>query len=103
VGANLQCGIGGLSGGGGQATSVVTTNTRVRTPQGYVMLVSDLVQLSPPAIYGMWIVPAMRCRVGGVPVINASSTGIAYVTSPGGPTPGGPLQLSSTDQHVSCQ
>ncbi|WLB91316.1 hypothetical protein [Bradyrhizobium japonicum] len=85
------------------ATSVVSANLRAKCPSAALATVADIVTLSgSPSVLGNWLVPALRCKAGGLPVINSSSVGIAYAPSPTGLTPSGPLRINAPDQRTSC-
>lgn len=94
--AGFQCGFAGIV-AGPTATAVVTTNTRVRATMGYLGTLADIVQFPGPVVVGNWVLPAIRCRVQGVPAINATSQGIGY-TALGTP---GPMAVTTPDQRAS--
>ena len=101
--AGFQCGASSIMAAGSTATSVVSSNTRVKTASGYVGTVADVVNFPGTPIIGNWIVPASRCSISSIPVINASSTGMAYSPGPSGLTPAGPMQVNPSDSHASGQ
>lgn len=77
--AGFQCNIVGLTNSASiPAVSVVSPNLRVSATFGPVATLADVVAFPGPSVVGNWVVPAMRCLVGNIPMINASSAGIAY-------------------------
>jgi hypothetical protein len=65
----------GLQGAdGSRATSVISTNTRVKTTRGYVGLVTDSVLF--PTTTGLWFFPNQRVRISNTPTISKSSVGV---------------------------
>lgn len=58
-----------------RGTTSITTNTRVRTTQGYVGLVTDTVLF--PTGTGTWILSNQRVRVNNMPTLGKSSIGIS--------------------------
>ena len=100
--AGFQCGIVGLTDAvNSPATAVVSVNIRVKTATGYVGLLSDIVQFPGPSVVGNWVLPALRCSVMGIPAINGSSAGIAYMPSITGLSPTGPMRINMPDPRAS--
>jgi hypothetical protein len=97
----FQAGIVGLTGAGAPATAVVTANVRVKTAGGFIGTLADVVQFSGPPVVGNWVVPAVRCTVGGVRAIVQTSQGIAYAPSITGLTPVGPMRVTAPDPRAS--
>lgn len=65
----------GLQGAdGARASTVITTNTRVKTTRGYVGLASDSVVF--PATTGKWLLANQRVRVNNIPTVSASAVGV---------------------------
>jgi hypothetical protein len=77
------------------ATSAITTNSRVTTSMGPVMLVTDVVQFGP--FPGTWLVPNQRVFVNGVPTIGQTSVGAMNFL--GTPVP---MSVVQTDGRVSA-
>jgi hypothetical protein len=99
----VQCaGVGLGDSAGSTASTVVSANMRAKCAAGAMATVADIVTLSGSSVLGNWLVPALRCKAGGLPVINSSSSGIAYMTSPSGLSPSGPLQMNAPDQRTKC-
>jgi hypothetical protein len=98
--AGFQCNIIGLTDSASlPAASVVSPNLRVTTTLGPVATVGDVVAFpGPSSVAGNWVLPSLRCLVGRVPAINASSAGIAY--TPLG-VPSGPMRMSTPDARAS--
>lgn len=63
----------GIQGGPVLASATVTTNTRVKTPGGYIGLVTDMVLF--PTGTGVWMVGNQRVKINGIPTVGASSAG----------------------------
>jgi len=102
MGAGFQCGIVGLTDPvGSPATAVVSPNLRVTATLGPLSTLADVVQFPGPSVIGNWVVPSFRCQVGGIPAIVASSVGIAYIPSPTGLAPSGPMNKLSPDPRAS--
>jgi hypothetical protein len=78
---------------GGAASSVAGPNTKVRGRTGPVATIVDSVTFSSGS--GVWTVPNVRTRVGGIPMISATSVG-AYTGSPSN----GPLSVVAADTRV---
>jgi hypothetical protein len=77
------------------AAGTVSPNMRAKTTLGAIATLADVVSFpGVPSVVGNWVMPAMRCFAGSIPVINASSSGIAY--SPLG-VPTGPMKMISPD------
>ena len=71
---------------GNRATAVVTINDKVRTPAGFVHLISDQVTFSgTPTINGFWLKGNEKILVRGIPVVDEGSVGSAIQTTPSGP------------------
>jgi hypothetical protein len=100
----VQCaGIGLSDSAASMATTVVSANLRAKGTAAMLATVADVITLSgSPSVLGNWLVPALRCTAGGVPVINSSSVGIAYMPSVSGLQPSGPLRMNAPDARVSC-
>ena len=98
--AGFQCNIVGLTDSASvPAVSVVSPNLRVSTTFGPVATLADVVAFpGPSSVAGNWVVPAMRCLVGNIPAINATSVGIAY--SPLA-VPTGPMKIMLPDARAS--
>lgn len=58
-----------------RGTTSISTNSRVRTTQGYVGLVTDTVVF--PGGTGMWFLSNQRVRVNNMPTLGKSSIGIS--------------------------
>ncbi len=98
MGAGFQCNMIGLTdSASAPATSVVSSNLRVKTSIGTVATVADVVSFSGTSVVGNWVVPALRCQVGHLPAINANSQGIAY-SATGVPT--GPMKMTMADTRA---
>jgi hypothetical protein len=99
---------GGLQGGfqsvgdgaGIPAVAIVTTNTRVQTSMGYVGLVTDIVQFAGTSTIGNWVLGATRMTINGIPVINASATGLSFLVAPPATTPTGAMQVLLPDSRA---
>ncbi len=86
--------------------SVVSSNTRVKVGGNAVATVNDQYTISQcllssanpphPCLTIQWIVPAIRVRVNGQPVILKSSTGLCLA----GVIPQGPPTVVSTQTRV---
>jgi hypothetical protein len=97
--AGFHCNIVGLTDSASvPAVSVVSPNLRVSASLGPVATLADVVAFPGPSVVGNWVVPAMRCLVGGIPGINASAAGIAY--SPLA-VPTGPMKIMMPDTRAS--
>lgn len=72
---------------GSPATSIVSTNTRVRSQSGFLSLQSDVPQFPGPAVTGVWTVAAARTFVQSVPVVTQNAVGVATIPGPPGTTP----------------
>jgi hypothetical protein len=66
----------GVQATGLRGTATLSTNNRVRTSMGSVMLVTDVVLFSPPPMSGIWLIPNQRVFVNGVPTIGQTSIGM---------------------------
>jgi hypothetical protein len=58
----------GIQGGPVLASATVTTNTRVKTPGGYIGLVTDMVLF--PTGTGVWMVGNQRVKINGIPTVG---------------------------------
>jgi hypothetical protein len=63
------------SGSGFRSTSALSTNTRVSTAMGPVILVTDVMLFQFEV--GTWLIPNQRVFVNGVPTIGQTSVGVA--------------------------
>jgi hypothetical protein len=79
-------------------SSAVSTNIRVKTTSGPVAILTDVLTFSGTSVVGNWVMPALRCTIGSIPAICATSQGIAY-SSVGVPT--GPLTMNMPDTKAS--
>ena len=96
--AGFQCNIIGLTdSASAPATSAVSSNLRVKTSLGTMATLADVVSFSGTSVVGNWVVPALRCQVGHIPAINATSQGIAY-SAVGAPT--GPMMITMADTRA---
>lgn len=97
--AGLQCGGTGLSDSASEpAGSVVSANVRVKATLGAIATLADVITFSGATVAGNWVMPSLRCLVGSVPAINASSQGIGYSATG---SPSGPMQMQTTDSRAS--
>jgi len=97
----LQAGFQSVSDGSGTpAAAIVTANTRVQTSTGYVGLVTDIVQFAGTSTIGNWVAGALRMTVNGIPVINASATGLSFLVAPPVTTPTGAMQVTVPDSRA---
>jgi len=80
----------------GPASSVVTSNTRVRTASGAVGIQTDVVSFPGPMVTGAWTVAATRSKINQIPVINQSSTGQAASPAPAT----APMMVTQGDARV---
>jgi len=100
--------VGIQDGTGTRALTTLSINTRARSPQGKVNLVSDVVMFPPicPGVgrIGQWIAGSPRVRVMGVPVIDSSSVGTIYGVYLGAPfvapTPYSPMTVAQGDPRA---
>jgi hypothetical protein len=96
--AGFQCNIIGLTDSlSAPATSAVSSNLRVKTTLGSVATLADVVSFSGTSVVGNWMVPALHCQVGRIPVINATSQGIAYSALA---VPTGPMMITTPDTRA---
>lgn len=58
-----------------RGTTSITTNSRVRTTQGYVGLVTDTVLFAGGT--GLWFLSNQRVRINNMPTLGKSSIGIS--------------------------
>jgi hypothetical protein len=87
----------GVQLGNGRAAAVITTNGRVFTSMGAVMLTTDVVLFGAPS--GTWLFANQRVFINGVPTIGQTSVGIG--TLPGGiPVADGTMIVVQTDGRV---
>jgi|SRR6516225_1731064 hypothetical protein len=97
----FQCNIVGLTDPANvPALSVISPNMRVMTSLGPVATLADVVQFPGPNVLGIWLVPAARCQISGIPAITATSAGMALMPSPTGLTPTGPMRINSPDPRA---
>ena len=59
---------------------------------------ADVVSFSGTSVVGNWVVPALRCLVGNIPAITATSQGIAYSALA---VPTGPMMITTPDTRAS--
>lgn len=76
-----------------RATATLSSNHRVKTSMGPVMLVTDVVLFGP--LPGTWLLANQRVFVNGVPTIGQSSVGV-YSTQLGSY----PMTVVQTDGRV---
>ena len=96
--AGFQCNIIGLTDSLSlPASSAVSPNLRVKTTLGPVATLADVITFSGTSVVGNWVVPALRCMVGHIPAINATSQGIAYSVLA---VPTGPLIITTPDTRA---
>ena len=96
--AGFQCNFIGLTDAPSvPSTGTVSPNLRAKTTLGPIATLADVVSFPLPSVVGNWVMPAMRCFAGSIPVINASSAGIAY--SPLA-VPTGPMKMMSPDTRA---
>ncbi len=94
----FQCSIIGLTDSlSVPATSALSPNLRVKATLGPIATLADVVSFSGTSVVGNWVVPALRCLVGNIPAINATSAGIAY--SPIA-VPTGPMVITTPDTRA---
>lgn len=85
----------GVQLGNGRAGAVITTNGRVFTSMGPVMLMTDVVLFGPPS--GTWLFGNQRVFVNGVPTVGETSVGIGTLQ---GGIPVGTMIVVQTDGRV---
>jgi hypothetical protein len=99
--SGFQCNIIGLTDPASiPAVSVISPNVRVMTSLGPLATLADVVQFPGPNLIGNWLVPALRCQIGGIPAIVATSGSIAWTLVLGVPTPTGPMLINSPDPRA---
>jgi hypothetical protein len=95
----------------GAQVSIVSSNTRVKAGGAFVATVSDTCTVSgcpfqipvgpgtkpQPCVTVRWIVPAVRVRVGGQPVLLQTSSGLCQSAEQ---IPQGPPTVVSTQMRV---
>ena len=98
----LQTGFQSVSDAAGTpAVAIVSANTRVQTSTGFVGLVTDIVQFpGAPSTVGNWVAGATRMTINGIPAINASASGIAYLIAPPVVTSTGPMRVAIPDPRA---
>jgi hypothetical protein len=97
--AGFQCSIIGLTDSVSAPASVaVSPNLRVTATQGPLATLADVVSFSGTSVVGNWVVPALRCLVGNIPAITATSRGIAYSALA---VPTGPMVIITPDSRAS--
>ena len=88
----------GIMSAGAPATSVVTTNTRVKTQMGALGIATDVLMFGGPMATGAWTVTNTRVKVGQIPTVSTASIGQAA-----GPSPpfSAPVSVTMGDTRVS--
>ena len=83
--------------GGGPASSVVTTNSRVKSQAGPLGIATDILQFSGPMVTGMWTVTNSKVFVNHIPTVSSGSSGTAVSTVP----VSAPVSVTMGDSRVS--
>jgi hypothetical protein len=87
----------GIMASGAPASSVVTTNSKVKTQMGPLGIATDILQFPGPMVTGAWTVPNTRVFVNHIPTVSTTSVGLAV-----SPTPASaPVSVSMGDSRVS--
>lgn len=87
-----------LLAGGAPASAIVTPNVRVRGQSGYVATAAD--GLLFPGATGSFVVPNLRTRTLGVPMISVSGAGLAVTVAAGTPLP---ISVAWGDSRIRSQ
>ena len=85
----------GVQLGSSRAASALSTNNRVFTSLGPVMLTTDVMLFGPAT--GTWLFSNQRVFVNGIPTIGQTSTGIGTLQ---GGIPVGTMTVVQTDGRV---
>lgn len=70
----------GVQLGNGRAGAVITTNGRVFTSMGPVMLMTDIVTFAGPSS-GVWLFGNQRVFVNGVPTVGDTAVGVGPIST----------------------
>lgn len=93
---NLPAGI--VDGTSVPAVGKIPANFRVLATGQPVGVLGDVILFSgAPTVSGTWVSGSFRVLVGGLPVINQSSTGVTVLAVG---SPGGPPRLQIADPRV---
>lgn len=87
----------GVQVGSVRGASAISTNSRVMTSMGPVMLVTDVVILGVAT--GTWLLSNQRVFVSGIPTIGQTSVGTAMLQ---GGIPVGAMTVVQADSRVSA-